>query len=272
MKKKIITGLALSLAALTLVACGQKDTAGTTDDTGAEVTNETAENNEDGLEAFSELPQLNGVQTGDTIATIHTNKGDVKVWFFDDYAPKAVENFVTHAEEGYYDGVTFHRVINDFMIQGGDPEGTGRGGESIWGADFENEVSLNLRSFRGALCMANAGPDTNGSQFYIVQSDQHDEMKAMLESTDASQIYQNSQNTFTDKEGNYLTIGDVFPQKVIDAYGELGGYPALDLGYTVFGQVYEGMDIVDSIAAVETDENDKPLEDIIIESIEVGTY
>ena len=283
MKKKIITGLTLVLAAFSLVACGQNDTNATSDDTQEWKLNETAEKAEDtedtedtddGLEAFSELPQLKGVQTGDTIATIHTNKGDIKVWFFDDYAPKAVENFITHAKDGYYDGVTFHRVINDFMIQGGDPEGTGMGGESIWGADFENEVSLNLRSFRGSLCMANAGPDTNSSQFYIVQSDQHDKMKSMLESTDASQIYQgpSSKRTFKGKDGNDLTIGDVFPQEVIDAYGTLGGYPALDLDYTVFGQVYEGLDIVDSIAAVETDGNDKPLEDIIIESIEVGTY
>lgn len=271
MKKKIITGLTLALVALSLAACGEKDT---NEDAGVEMTNETAENNEDGLDAFSELPQLKGVQSGDTIATIHTNKGDIKVWFFDDYAPKAVENFVNHAKDGYYNGVTFHRVINDFMIQGGDPEGTGAGGESIWGAPFENEVSLNLRSFRGALCMANAGPDTNGSQFYIVQSDQHEEMKSMLESTDATQIYQgpSSQRTFKSKEGKDMTIGDVFPQEVIDAYGSLGGYPALDLDYTIFGQVYEGMDIVDSIAAVETNESDKPLEDIIINSIEVGTY
>lgn len=273
MKKKIIIGLTLALVALSLAACGEKDT---NEGAGVEMTNETAENNEDGLDAFSELPQLKGVQSGDTIATIHTNKGDIKVWFFDDYAPKAVENFVTHAKDGYYNGVTFHRVINDFMIQGGDPEGTGAGGESIWGVPFENEVSLNLRSFRGALCMANAGPDTNGSQFYIVQNDQHDAIKSMFESTDASQIYQNSNRTFKDKNGKDLTIGDVFPQEVIEAYGELGGYPALDLGYTVFGQVYEGMDIVDAIASVETSQEDgtkdKPLEDIIINSIEVGTY
>lgn len=243
MKKKIIVVLALALAALSLVACGSKS---------SEV----------------ELPQLDGVQEGDTIATIHTNKGDIKVWFFDEYAPLAVENFTTHAKEGYYDGVTFHRVINEFMIQGGDPDGTGMGGESIWGTDFDNEVSLNLRNFRGALCMANAGADTNGSQFYIVQNDQGEEMKQAIEGTDKDATYPSG----TLKDGKELTIGEVFPQNVIDAYGELGGYPYLDLGYTVFGQVYEGMDVVDAIAAVETDDSDKPLEDIIIESIEVGTY
>lgn len=270
MKKKVLTGLTLALVALSLAACNQNNETANNEDVNTAAENN--ENNSDGLDAFSELPQLKGVQSGDTIATIHTNKGDVKVWFFPEYAPKAVENFTTHAKDGYYNGVTFHRVINDFMIQGGDPEGTGAGGESIWGAEFENEVSLNLRSFRGALCMANAGPDTNGSQFYIVQNNKGDEMKQMLDEADKSQIYANGQSTFTDKEGNDLTIGDVFPQEVIDAYGEFGGYPALDLGYTIFGQVYEGMEVVDAIAATETNDQDKPLEDIIIESIEVGTY
>lgn len=274
MKKKVITGLTLIFVALSLAACSQNKT----ENAGIEVKNETVENTEDGLDAFSELPQLAGVQKGDTIATLHTNKGDIKVWFFPEYAPKAVENFVTHAKEGYYDGVTFHRVINDFMIQGGDPEGTGAGGESIWGAPFENEVSLNVRSFRGALCMANAGPDTNGSQFYIVQNKDGEQAKSDLSSLTSSQIFQSpsTQRTFQGKNGNDLTIGDVFPQEVIDAYGELGGYPWLDLDYTVFGQVYEGMDIVDAIASVETSQDpatqDKPLEDIIIESVEVGTY
>ena len=98
--------------------------------------------------------------------------GDITVRFFKDEAPKAVENFITHAKEGYYDGLTFHRVINDFMIQGGDPKGDGTGGESIWGTKFEDEFSDNLHNFRGALSMANAGTNTNGSQFFIVQSSQ----------------------------------------------------------------------------------------------------
>lgn len=275
MKKKVLTGLTLALVVFSFAACNQNNETANNETANNEEVNMATDNNEnssDGLDAFSELPQLKGVQSGDTIATIHTNKGDIKVWFFPEYAPKAVENFTTHAKDGYYNGVTFHRVINDFMIQGGDPEGTGAGGESIWGAEFENEVSLNLRSFRGALCMANAGPDTNGSQFYIVQNNKGEEMKQMIDEADKSQIYANGQSTFKDKDGNDLTIGNVFPQEVIDAYGELGGYPTLDLGYTIFGQVYEGMEVVDAIAATETNEQDKPLEDIIIESIEVGTY
>ncbi len=98
------------------------------------------------------------------------NFGTVRAVLFDKEAPKTVENFITHAENGYYDGLTFHRIINDFMIQGGDPKGDGTGGESIWGGSFEDEFSDSLYNFRGALSMANSGKDTNGSQFFIVQS------------------------------------------------------------------------------------------------------
>ncbi|MBR7091565.1 MAG: peptidylprolyl isomerase, partial [Clostridia bacterium] len=112
------------------------------------------------------MNQLDRPLPGETVACLHTNYGDVRVRLFAEKAPKAVENFVTHAKNGYYDGLIFHRVIDGFMIQGGDPTGTGRGGESIWGAPFEDEFNLDLRHFRGALSMANAGPRTNGSQFF----------------------------------------------------------------------------------------------------------
>lgn len=119
--------------------------------------------------------QLRQPAAGDTVATIKTNMGDIKVVLFPDAAPKAVENFTTHAENGYYDGVIFHRVIPDFMIQGGDPLGKGIGGESIWGKPFKDEFSRDYHNLRGALCMANAGPNTNGSQFFIVQAPSVDE-------------------------------------------------------------------------------------------------
>ena len=100
--------------------------------------------------------------------TLHTNHGDITLKLFNDKAPKACENFSTHARNGYYDKVIFHRVIDGFMIQGGDPTGTGRGGKSIWGKPFEDEVKNGLRFDRkGLLAMANAGPCTNGSQFFI---------------------------------------------------------------------------------------------------------
>ena len=116
------------------------------------------------------MNQLDRPQKGETIAVMHTSLGDISIRLFPDKAPKTVENFVTHAKNGYYDGLKFHRVINDFMIQGGDPRGNGTGGESIWGDSFEDEFDVELHNLRGALSMANAGPNTNGSQFFIVQA------------------------------------------------------------------------------------------------------
>jgi len=100
--------------------------------------------------------------------TLHTNQGDIEFKLFPDIAPKACENFATHAEKGYYNGVIFHRVIEEFMIQGGDPDGTGMGGKSIWGKPFEDECTADCKFDRpGLLAMANAGPRTNGSQFFV---------------------------------------------------------------------------------------------------------
>ena len=163
---------------------------------------------------------------------------------FPEEAPKTVENFLTKAEEGYYEGVIFHRVIEDFMIQGGDPTGTGAGGDSIYGESFEDEFTMNLFNFNGALSMANAGPNTNGSQFFIVQASPQAGMAEQL-------------------------IKGGWPEEVAKAYEEKGGTPHLDQKHTVFGQVIEGMDVVNEIAKVETGENSKPVEDILIQSIEV---
>ncbi|MCG6913811.1 peptidylprolyl isomerase [bacterium BMS3Abin03] len=103
-----------------------------------------------------------------TVAVIKTNMGTIEVQLFPDKAPKAVENFIGLANKGYYNGVIFHRVIDKFMIQGGDPTGTGRGGQSLWGTDFIDEFDPSLRFDEpGVLAMANAGPNTNGSQFFI---------------------------------------------------------------------------------------------------------
>ena len=114
--------------------------------------------------------QLSAPQKGDTLAVMHTNMGDIKIKLFPEKAPKTVENFVTHSKNGYYNGLKFHRVINDFMIQGGDPRGNGTGGESIWGGSFKDEFDPELHNLRGALSMANSGPNTNGSQFFIVHN------------------------------------------------------------------------------------------------------
>ena len=148
-------------------------------------------------------------------ATLHTNHGAIEIELFDEDAPKTVQNFRKLAGDGFYDGVIFHRVIKDFMIQGGDPTGTGTGGP---GYTFDDEIN-DHKVVRGALAMANAGPDTNGSQFFIVTTDQA---------------------------------------------------PWLDGKHTVFGQVTSGMDAVDSIEGAQTGGGDKPVDDVVIERVELA--
>ncbi len=182
-------------------------------------------------------------------AKIKTNMGDMEFVLFPEVAPKAVENFTTHAKNGYYNGLIFHRIIKDFMIQGGDPTGTGCGGESVFGKNFEDEFSLDARNYYGALSMANAGPNTNGSQFFIVQ---------------AKSVPENLLAQMEQLKGNG------FPQEVIDNYKEVGGTPWLDFHHTVFGQLVSGVDVLEALAAVECGANDKPLNDAIIEAIEIA--
>ena len=110
-------------------------------------------------------------EKGEEIVVMQTSKGTMKIRLFPNEAPKTVENFTGLIKKGYYDGIIFHRVIPDFMIQGGDPTGTGTGGESIWGGKFEDEFDGKGKNIRGALSMANAGPNTNGSQFFVVQAE-----------------------------------------------------------------------------------------------------
>ena len=192
--------------------------------------------------------QVADPEKGETIAIMHIkNYGDIKIKFFKDVAPKAVENFVTHAKNGYYNGLIFHRVMNDFMIQGGDPTGTGYGGESIWNTPFEDEFSYDLVPYRGALCMANSGSNTNGSQFFIEQA-KYDEQTAKTLSQYG------------------------YPDNILAAYEIYGGSMHLFGKHTVFGQVFEGMDVVDKIAATETDNNNKPTNPVVIESIEITEY
>ena len=192
--------------------------------------------------------QLEAVKAGDTLAVMHTNMGDVEIKLFPEHAPKTVENFTTHAKNGYYNGLIFHRVIKDFMIQVGDPTGTGMGGESIWGNSFEDEFTPKLHNLRGALCMANAGPNTNGSQFFIVQ---------------ASDVPANMLDQMKDLADNG------FPPEIAEAYAKLGGTPWLDFRHTVFGQVVNGMDTVDAIANTNVGANDKPVNDVVINSIDI---
>lgn len=191
---------------------------------------------------MTQFPQLD-LNNQTVNAVLHTNKGDIELVLFEEQAPKTVANFVGLAKKGYYDGITFHRVIKDFMIQGGDPTGTGAGGESIYGGSFEDEFSTEVFNLNGALSMANAGPNTNGSQFFIVTAPVvPDNMLSQLEAAG-------------------------FPSEVVEAYRANGGTPWLDHGHTVFGHVVKGMDVVNDIQNVRTGMQDKPVDDIIIESI-----
>ena len=192
--------------------------------------------------------QTQAPQQGDLVAVMHTNMGDIEIKLFPEQAPKTVENFITHAKNGYYNGIIFHRVIKDFMIQGGDPTGTGMGGESIWGHSFKDEFTPELHNLRGALCMANAGPNTNGSQFFIVQ---------------ANEVPANMLSQMKDLADNG------FPPEITEAYARLGGTPWLDFRHTVFGQVINGMDVVDAIANAEVGTNDKPVNDVVIIGIDI---
>ena len=261
--------IVLSIMILSLTGCSNNEVAEYTQPNGTAGDIKTEENVvENAVESTTENAKTRVVDTidykaaaekqlampekGDTVAVIKVKDyGAIKVKFFEDVAPKAVENFLTHAKNGYYDGVIFHRVINDFMIQTGDPLGNGTGGESIWGEGFGEELDFELVPYRGALSMASTGKGRNGlgSQFYIVQG------------------------KYNHEYDNYMQENN-FPNGLIEQYRIHGGYPtSLYLNYTIFGQVYEGMDIVDKIAAVETDvTNDKPYKDVVVEKIIVTEY
>lgn len=251
--KKIVSFLCVMLVLLVaLTGCGDEKSNNVVNQmasTGNTIENSVKEDSKVSTDyAAAAEKQMAMPEKGDTIAVLHIkNYGDVKAKFFEDVAPKAVENFVTHAKEGYYNGVTFHRVINEFMIQGGDPEGTGMGGESIWGEDFEEELSPELVPYRGSLCMASRGLENSpslGSQFFITQANYNTKMES------------------------YMQAGG-YPAELLEQYKKYGGYLSLYAEYTIFGQVFEGMEVVDRIVAVETDMNDKPVEDVVIESIEI---
>jgi cyclophilin family peptidyl-prolyl cis-trans isomerase len=228
--------------------------------------------------------QLQLPQKGEQIAVLQTNYGTIKIRLFPKEAPKTVENFVGLIQKGYYNGLTFHRVMKNFMIQGGDPKGNGTGGESLWGGTFEDEFSANLVNLRGSLAMANSGANTNGSQFFINQAgpvsssvwSQYESLYSQLKTYDKSQWPQIAANQYTILNTDSLT----------DAYKKLyekqGGNPSLDgaynaftpkRGHTVFGQAFEGMDVVDAIAQVEVDSaTNKPKTDVVIQKATVEPY
>ena len=230
--KKIVSLLLILAFALTLCSCGKKN----------------GGNGDPEPAPKSPLYQLNAPQEGDTVVTIYTSEGDIKAVLYKKAAPKAVANFIKLADSGYYDDLTIHKVIKDFVIQMGDPTGHGDGGEAASGKGFACEYSDLMHNFTGALAMAGGTDGLNHSQFYIVAgSEMSDEYAAAM------------------KEAGYS-------DEVIAAYRELGGLPSLDYVYTVFGQVYEGMDVVKAIASAKADKYNRPKKDITIDGVVISTY
>jgi peptidyl-prolyl cis-trans isomerase B (cyclophilin B) len=171
---------------------------------------------------MSKFDQTTMPEKGEQIVVMETSLGTIKMKLFPTKAPKTVENFIGLIDKGYYNGLIFHRVIPGFMIQGGDPTGTGMGGASLWRGKFKDEINSDLSYLKGALAMANSGPNTNGSQFFIVQTDDGDSI--------------------------------------------------LERKYSIFGQAFEGLDIVDKIANVQRDGNDKPLEKVVMKKVALEKY
>lgn len=278
MKRIFLVGLATLLCACLLAGCGNsgKPSAaatviGTTDTL---VPQDDLKPQSNGKKVGYQLEQP---EEGEEIAVVTMESGEViKLRFFPDEAPKAVYNFKLHALEGYYDGLTFHRIIEGFMIQGGDPSGDGTGGESVWGQDFADEFNKNLVNIDGAVSMANAGADTNGSQFFINATG------GMSSSWDEYQqgydVYEQDPEAFTAYFGNWVDM-EKMTKDVEELYDQQGGNPTLDgyystqgTGHTVFAQVFEGMESVYALSQVETDSNNKPLEDVVIQSVEIVPY
>lgn len=232
---------------------------------------------DEGISYYKAGYQLENPESNDEIAIVETSMGTFKMRFFPNEAPKAVENFKGLAQKGYYNNVTFHRVIDDFMVQCGDPSGTGAGGESIWKQDFEDEFSKSLLNITGAVSMANRGPNTNGSQFFI-NNQNPENFKGWEQFEQYYNIYARNPEQFNKMYGGTVDMSKV-TDEVKKLYQEHGGNPTLDgyyntakKGHTVFAQVFEGMDVVQKISKVKTDKNDKPIEPVVIKSIKFDRY
>ena len=213
LKKNIYKFLIVSLF---ISACGSNEVEETTETTVQDNKGESTMSDE---KVYSSMPEMIIDQNKSYTAVIQTSMGDLTVEFFSDTAPVTVNNFVSLSNDGYYDNIIFHRVISGFMIQGGDPSGTGHGEYGKFpGYTFEDELNNQQPYEKGILAMANAGPNTNGSQFFIMHVD----------------------------------------------------YP-LPYQYTIFGKVTDGLDVIDTIASVQTAEGDKPVEDVVILGVTVSS-
>ncbi|MDG1202115.1 MAG: peptidylprolyl isomerase [Candidatus Actinomarina sp.] len=213
LKKNIYRFLIVSLF---ISACGSNEVEEITETTVQENKGESTMSDE---KVYSSMPEMIIDQNKSYTAVIQTSMGDLTVEFFSDTAPVTVNNFVSLSNDGYYDNIIFHRVISGFMIQGGDPSGTGHGEYGKFpGYTFEDELNNQQPYEKGILAMANAGPNTNGSQFFIMHVD----------------------------------------------------YP-LPYQYTIFGKVTDGLDVIDTIASVQTAEGDKPVEDVVILGVTISS-
>ncbi len=253
--KKLLCILLTATMAFSLVACAEQGAS--TDVLGADENAITPMEDLVASGSSNEVGyQLEMPEDGEEIAVITTNMGVFKMRFFPEEAPKAVYSFKQNALEGYYNGIIFHRVMYDFMIQGGDPLGVGTGGESIWDEPFEDEFSEKVFNIRGSVAMANSGPNTNGSQFFV-----------------------NTAATPVNVTMYAQYLNDKVTEDIADLYLQNGGNVHLDgalsasgTGHTVFGQVFEGMDTVDKISQTSVNSSSKPVEDMVIEKIEIVIY
>lgn len=252
MKLKNLSVICTAALMLTFTACGNN--AADSGDTGSDPV--TASAGDTAPAGDAEILNFTLPAEGEEIAVITVKDyGEIKIKLFEDECPKAVENFKGLANMNYYDELIFHRVIPDFMIQGGDPKGNGTGGNSMWGGSFDGGVSDKLYHFTGAVAYANSGStSTNSSQFYIV----------------------NTPDAYVNLGGAESIDQFGLPANVAEMYNEKGGVPYLDGSYTVFGQVIEGMDVVRAISQVETSKEeasmDKPLTQVQMESVRIVNY
>lgn len=257
-KKIFSAAAAFAVSAAVLTGCkGTPDTSNADGNLIDEVENSAAatESNIEWLPDV-EIHNFNKPEIGEKIAVITVKDyGEIKIKLFPEDAEKGVENFTGLADMGYYDELIFHRIIPNFMNQGGDPKGNGTGGKSIWGEKFDGGTSEHLYHFTGAVAYANSGAtSTNGSQFYIVNTPDG------YMDTSCAELHEYDSEQYN------------WPANVAAKYDEVGGVPFLDGGYTVFGQVFEGMDVVRAMAEVETDDNDKPLKQVMMESVRIEEY
>lgn len=279
----ILSALIVASAALCFAGCNQEVTMDTVDTSFLGKDAAVKDDTEHQVGYQLEMPEK-----GDTIAILHTNMGDITWRFFPENAPKTVQNFIDLAKAGKYNNTIFHRVINNFMIQGGDYENAnGTGGKAANGGQFEDEFCNKLFNIRGSVAMANSGKDTNGSQFFINQATaesfsgftSYEESWKVARNIIAQYVNQNKQDDISKINGLSFYNPTIVPDDVKKLYEENGGNPhldgafnAADKGHTVFAQVIDGMDVVDKIAKTEVDQSNMPKTPVVINSVEITTY